>query len=313
MKKNKIFSKNQFFLALITYLFFIGIVTFLLIPFFRKIKNDNYQYKQKMNSYQNLSFVKKLSNGQNPIVCSGNLFFKANSPLISLHLFKNYLLASSLDQKIIAIDITNPQNVIFTEGLATSFYSDSSEILATDFLNNQIIKIIMSKNFLKKEVFQKKIGRPSTPIKDSQGNFFVSGYASGNIIRIKGSEKTIFSSDLDKIIGLGINSTFLYIARYNSTPSLLSFNLLTQEKTILESNKNFSDLISDGNNLLVAYQENNQTKIGKINNLSEEIITINCPFPLKIAINKDSIFYTSLSDFEGKIYFTKNNLHNIGK
>lgn len=313
MVKNKNIFQNQIINALIAYLIFIILSSLILFPLFKKIKQANLQYQEKMNTYQNLNLKNPSQNKNQPITCEGNLFFKANSPLISLGLFNDYIFTSSLNQKIMAINLYNPTNILSTDGLVTAFYSDSQQLLAADFLNNKIIKINLNQNSLTKEVFSEKIGRPSTLVKDKEGNWLVSCYASGNIVKITGNQKTIFASDLDKIIGLGISFDIFYVIRYHTSPSLVFLDKNLRPQTI-EKNKNFSDLVREGSNLWIIYEENNQSKIGKIeNNQIKEISSLNCPFPLKAIITEKAIFYTSLADSEGKIYFTKNNLQISGK
>lgn len=313
MPESRNFSKRQFLIALIAYFIFITLSFIILNPFFKKIKQANNYYREKMNTYQNLNLKNPSLNKNQPIVCPGNLFFKINSPLLSLYLFKDYLLTSSLNGKIFAINLKNPQKVINTDGLVTSFNTDSLSILATDFLNNQILKLSIKENGFAKEIFQEKIGRPSALIKTSDGNWLVTGYASGNIIKIENNQKTIFASDLDKIIGGGFDDNNLYLVRFGASPSLVLIDSKGNKKEIPEF-KNFSDIIISGKNILGVYEDENKTKIGKIeNDQIKEIFSIDCPSPLKIAVNKDFIFYTSLSDSEGKIYFIKNNLQIIGK
>jgi len=290
--------------AFLIYFIIVIPLTFFLIPQFKKIKNANEKYQKKLTTYQNLSLNNPLPSSSVEINCQGDLFFQGNSPILALHIFKDNLYFSSLDKKLTAVNIQNKSKIFQTEGkIFTDFFSNSQELFAADILENQIVKINPNDGKTETQDYFQKIGRISTLTQDEKGNFYAAGYASGNIFKITIPEKTIFTSDLDQTIDLEITSNTLYLARYNSTPSVLALDLNEKKKKIIEESKNISNLLKENGEIFVVYLENNQTKLGKItNDKTEEIQTIPCQFPLKIAIGNERIFYTSLADYQGRIF-----------
>lgn len=308
---------NQFALALIAYFFFIGLTTIPLLYYFQKIKVANEEYQEKLTTYLNWQFKEEgIVEIDQKVNCEGDLFFLSRTPIVSLHVYQDQLYLSRADGKLTIINLKKPAfSLTHDSSLFTDFYSGSSELFGTEILNDRIVKIIVKDDRVESEEVYDKIGRASALTKDSSGNFYVSGYASGNIIKIAGRDGFLFTPDLDKVSDLEIiDNQRLYVARYNSTPSLLSLELEEGGKTIIEGNKNFSSLAFDGNNLWVAYSHEGKTQIGKI--IADELVdnqTLNCQFPLKIAVWQDRLFYVSLADSEGKVYSLNKNLQSRGK
>lgn len=298
MKKGNSF-KNAFFI----YFIIVIPLTLFLIPWFKKIKTANEKYQNKLNSYQNLNFGDSLS-VSSEIDCQGELLFQANSPILALHIFKDNLYFSSSDKKLTAVNIQNKNKIFQTEGkIFTDFFSNQQELFAADILGNQIVKIDPHNGKTESQSYFQKIGRISTLTQDEKGNFYAAGYASGNIFKITIPEKTLFASELDQTIDLEIKGNVLYAARYKSSPSILAFDLDEKKEKIIEKNRNISNLFKNDEAVWIVYLENNQTKLGKIiNNKTEEIQAIPCQFPLKIAIENNKIFYTSLADSQGRIF-----------
>lgn len=316
MKKN---LKGQFSAAVIAYLLFVVLATIPLYSYFQKIKVANEEYREKLASYLNWRFKEnRLIEIDSKIACEGDLFFQAQTPVAALHVYQDQLYLSQADGKLAVIDLKDPKLISSYEtNLFTDFYSNSSELLGTDILNDRIVKIVLGGNGILTEKVYTKIGRASALTQDHLGNYYVSGYASGNITKIVGRDKFLFAADLDKIVDLEINekgNRAIFVARYNSTQSLLKLDLADGKKTVIRERESFSSLAFDEDDLWAAYHDGGQTQIGKI--IEDKIVDnrpLNCQSPVKIAFWKDKLFYTSLADSEGKVYSTKKNLQIKGK
>lgn len=307
---------NHFFIAIIGYIVFVSIATVILLGYFQKIKAANEKYREKMVTYLNWRFEKdKALEIGTKSVCEGDIFFQAQSPIAAIQVYHDQLYLSQANGKLTVVDLKNPKLFSSYEGnLFTDFYANPSELFATEIINNRIVRISFIDNKIKIEEVYDKIGRASALTRNANGDFFVTGYASGNITKIVGRDGFLFASDLDKISDLEIRDKALYVARYNSKPSLLKLTLEGGEKTVIEENKSFSSLVSSNNVLWIISENNGQAEISQI--IEDKLVgvqSLNCPFPLKIAFWEDKIFYTSLVDNEGKIYSLKNNLQITGR
>lgn len=310
----KIF-RGQFLAAIIVYLLFAGLATIPLYSYFQKIKVANEKYREKQAAYLNWQFKKEAVEIGSKGNCEGDLFFRAQTPIAAIHVHQDQLYLSGADGKLTVIDLKNPKLFSsFETSLLTDFYSNPSELIATEILNDRVVKILFPGSKIKTEEVYDKIGRASALTRDSKGNLYVSGYASGNITKIIGRDGFLFASDLDKVADLEIKDQAIYVALYNSSPSLLKLDLGEGKKTIIEENKSFSSLVFDGDNFWTAYNSHGQTQIGKI--IDDKLVDsrpLNCQFPVKITFWKDKLFYTSLADSEGKVYSLNKNLQSKGR
>jgi len=308
--------KGQFSAAVIAYLLFVVLATIPLYSYFQKIKVSNDQYQEKLNSYLDWHFKEnRLLEIDSKSACEGDLFFQAQTPIAALHVYQDQLYLSQADGKLAVINLKDPKLISSYEtSLFTDFYSNPSELFATEILNDRLVKIFISGNQVKIEEVYDKIGRASSLTRNSNGDFYVSGYSSGNLIKKINKDGFLFASGLDKITDLEINNGVIYIARYNSTQSLLKLDLADGKKTVIRERESFSSLAFDEDDLWAAYHDGEQTQIGKI--MEDKIVDnrpLNCQSPVKIAFWKDKLFYTSLADSEGKVYSTKKNLQIKGK
>ncbi|MFC1790741.1 hypothetical protein ACFLZP_04645, partial [Patescibacteria group bacterium] len=190
------------------------------------------------------------------------------------------------------------------------------ELLAADFFHNQISRLVpkeQGKGFLIEEAVP-KIGRASAITKAVKG-LYVSGYASGNITWVKGRDGFLTLTDLDKIIDLEIIGQELYLARFGHHPTLLKFDLQTEEKTILENDFNISALVAEDKDLWVVFAQNKKSALGKIvENKLVEVASLDCLFPVKVAFAGERLFYTSIADPEGRVFYSlKKNLQKNGR
>lgn len=307
---------NQFLKAVIVYLFIVGFITAFVFGFLQKIKLANLTEQEKLSIYQNLRIKdQQFERNFQKIICDGNLFFQAGAPITAIYVSQGRLFLSQVDNKLTVIDLTTPgRPVRFTLPVLTDIYSDGTDIYGTDFFNDKVVRLIFEKGEVVAEKYYPKIGRASALTKDAKGYFYVSGYASGNITKITGRDGFLFLSDLDKIVDLEASgSSYLLAARYNTEPTLISIDLIEKKQTIIEKEKNISSLSLDGGSVWVAYDQAGKSQIGKVidGRLVKEQ-ALNCPFPLKIAASPDKLFYTSLGDSEGKVYWINKNLQNSG-
>lgn len=311
--------ENHFLVAIIVYIFIVGLATIPIISLFQKIKLANERNREQLAVYQNLK-IKENSflRSSQKISCDGNLFFQAGVPITAIHVNQGNLYLSQTNNKLVVIDLlssTPKQPAEFTMPILTDFYSNTTDIYGTDFFNDKVIKFVYEKGELVAKQYYPKIGRASAVVMDSKGYFYVSGYASGNITKIIGRDGFLFLFGLDKIVDLEASgSSRLLVARNGSKPTLVSIDLNDNKQTVIEQEKSISSLVSDGEFFWVAYDFNGKSYIGKI--IGDKLVesqTLNCPFPLKIAVSSDKLFYTSLEDNEGKVYWINKNLPNNGR
>lgn len=307
---------NQFLMAVIAYLFIVGLITAFVFGFLQKVKVANLTEKEKLSIYQNLQIKDQRFTGSfQKIACDGNLFFQAGAPITAIYISQGRLFLSQVDNKLTVIDLTAPgRPARFTAPVLTDFYSDGTDIYGTDFFNDKVVRLIFEKEKVIAEKYYPKIGRASALTKDAKGYFYVSGYASGNITKIIGRDGFFFLSGLDKIVDLEASgSSYLLAVRYGSKPTLISIDLIENKQTIIEKEKSISSLSFDGDFFWAAYDQAGQSQIGKV--IGEKLVNkqaLNCPFPLKIAASPDKFFYTSLNDSEGKVYWINKNLQSSG-
>ena len=249
------------------------------------------------------------------MTCDGNLFFQAGASVTAIYISQKHLYLSQVDNKLTVINLDAPEKIVsFALPVLTDIYSDGTDIYGTDFFNDKVVRLIFEKGEVVAGKYYPKIGRASALARDARGYFYVSGYASGNTTKIIGRDGFLFLSGLDKIVDLEASgSSYLLAARYGSKPTLISIDLNGNKQTILEQNKSISSLFLDNDIFWVAYNQAGQSQIGKV--IGEKLVNIqvlDCPFPLKIAASPDKLFYTSLSDSEGKVYWINKNLQSSG-
>lgn len=308
--------KNHIFVAILAYFFIIGLTTIALVGFFQKIKLANDRSREQLSVYQNLKIKEgKFIGNLQKVTCDGNLFFKAGAPVAAIHINRDRLYLSQIDNKLVVINLVVPEHpAIFTAPVLTDIYSDATDVYGTDFFGDRVVRLIFEKGEVVVENVYPKIGRASALTRDLKGYYYVSGYASGNITKIIGRDGFLFLSGLDKTVDLeSSGSSNLLVARYGAKPTLISIDLVEKQQTVIEGEKNISSLFSDGVSFWATYDNAGQSYLGKI--VNERLVdqVLNCPFPLKIAVFKDRFFYTSLNDSEGKIYWINKNLQRSGK
>ncbi len=309
--------KNHIFIAILAYLFIVGLATVPVYGFLQKIKLANQANQERFSVYQNLKITEKQFTGNlQKVTCEGNLFFQAGVPITAIHINKDNLYLSQADNQLAVIDLIAPDYPAkFPVPVLTDIYSDTSDVYGTDFFGDRVVRLVIGKEEVVVEKVYPKIGRASALTRDSKGYYYVSGYSSGNITKIIGRDGFLFLSDLDKIVDLEASgSGRLLAARYGTQPALISIDLNEKKQTIIENDKSISSLSFDGDSFWVAYEYNGQSQIGKV--IDERLAGIqplNCPFPLKIAVGQDRFFYTSLNDSEGKVYWINKNLQKNGK
>ncbi|MBI2196436.1 hypothetical protein HYU45_02370 [Candidatus Daviesbacteria bacterium] len=308
--------KNQFFIAILVYLFIVSLTTLPALSFFQKIRLANEGYKEQMTAYQNLNIRKRQFIGNfQKMTCNGNLFFQAGAPVTAIHLRDNYLYLSQADNQLVVINLITPEHPTrFPVPVLTDIYSDTTDIYGTDFFNDRVIRLVFEKEEVVVEKVYPKIGRASSLTRDTKGYFYVSGYVSGNISKILGRDGFFFLPDLNKIVDLELITGHLVVARYDAQPTLISINLTDGKQTVIEEKRSISSLAFDGETLWAVYDQAGQSQIGKVT--SEALIddqVLDCPFPVKVSVGKDRVFYTSLDDSEGKVYWINKNLQKNGK
>lgn len=313
----KLIFKNQFLVAIIAYIFIVSLVTIPLFGFFQKIKAANERSREQLAIYQNLKIKEnrflKTSQKTN---CEGNLLFQTGTPVTAVNVNQGHLYLSRADNKLTVIDLAaSGTSSTFAVPVLADIYSDATDIYGTDFFNDKIVKLIFGEEGVAVEKFYPKIGRAAALTRDLEGHFFTSGYASGNTTKIIGRDGFLFLSDMDKIVDLEVSgNSHLLVARYGTQPTLFSIDLNDRKQTVIEQEASVSSLVFDGNSFWAAYDFAGRSKIGKvINEKLVESASIDCPFPLKIAFSSDRLFYTSLEDSEGKVYWINRNLQKNGK
>lgn len=308
--------KNQFWMAVVSYSIIIGLAAIPIVGFLQKIKLANEKNREELSVYQNLKIKDNRFLKSSKITsCDGNLFFKTNALVTAMHIKQGHLYLSSIDNKLTVVDLTaSDQFTKFNVPVLTDFYSDIAEIYGTDFFNDNLVRLVFKDKEVVLEKVYPKIGRVSAATWDKKGNSYVSGYASGNLTKIIGRDGFIFLSGLDKITGLyGTDNGDLLIARFGTEPALVTINLDNKRQTIIEQKGSVSSLAADGNTVWAVFDLGGNSQIKQI--LDGKFVdsrTLNCLFPLKIAVWQDKIFYTSLEDNEGKIYWINKNLQKNG-
>ncbi len=308
--------KNQFLLTIIAYLFIVGLITAFVFGFLQKIKFANEIEREKLSIYQNLKIQdQQFEQSFQKVTCDGNLFFQAGAPVTAIYISQKHLYLSQTDNKLTVINLDAPEQIVrFTLPVLTDIYSDGTDIYGTDFFNDKVVRLIFEKEKAVAEKYYPKIGRASALTRDAKGYFYVSGYASGNTTKIIGRDGFLFLDGLDKIVDLEASgSNHLLAARNGSKPTLISIDLNEKKQTVIENEKSISSLSFDNDIFWVAYDQANQSQIGNI--IGGRLMNkqaLNCPFPLKIAASPDKLFYTSLSDSEGKVYWINKNLQKSG-
>lgn len=309
--------RDHFLIAVIVFLFTVGLATIPLIGVFLNIKLANKSHQEQLEVYQNLKIEENHFLGSSQkVTCDGNLFYQSNVPVTAIHIDQGSLYLSQINDKMVIFDLLALRQLQeFKSPVLTDLHSNTSGVYGTDLFNDQVVKIVSGPDGFTAQKYYPKIGRASAITMDDEGYFYASGYSSGNITKIIGRDGFIFRSGLDNIIDLEASGTgHLLVARYNAKPTLVAIDLNKNEQTIIEFEKNISSLVFDGEFFWVAYNLNGESHIGKI--IGEKIVdnqTINCPFPLKIAVLSDRFFYTSLEDNEGKVYWTNKNLPKNGR
>lgn len=313
----KQFFRNYFLVTIITYFLIVSIATIFLFGLLQKIRSANEKNRVQLGVYQNLNIRDSRFVGNfGKITCDGDLLFQAGTAVTAIHTHKDNLYLSQVDNKLAVIDLHAPERTIKSDApVLTDFYSNANDIYGADFFNDQVIRLISKDGKIIAEKVYPKIGHASALTGDLEGNYYASGYASGNITKIVGRDGFLFSTDLDKIVNLGVsNDSHMLVARYSGKPTLLTIDLDGNRKSIIEQEDSISSLVFDGNLFLVAYNHSGQTQIGKV--INEKLVdgqVLNCPFPLKLAVWQDKLIYTSLADNEGKIYWINKNLQKNGK
>lgn len=308
--------KNQFFIAVLVFLFIVGLTTIPALSFFQKIRVANEGYKKELSFYQNLEIKDKKFFSNFPTTkCKGTLFFQAGTPVTAIHLKDDRLYLSQADNQLVVINLIVPENYIrFPVPVLTDIYSDATDIYATDFFDDKIIRLVSEKEEIVVENVYPKIGRASALTRDAKGYFYVSGYISGNISKILGRDGFFFLPDLDKIVDLELFAGQLVAARYAAKPTLVSINLTDGKQTEIEGERSVSSLVFDRETLWAVYDQGGQSQMGKV---TAKGLTdgqdLGCPFPVKVSVGKDRFFYTSLNDSEGKVYWINKNLQKNGK
>jgi len=282
--------------AVLAYLIIIGLVSVPVYYFFQKIRIANENYRGK--TAELVSYDDKNGN------CAGELFYKTGTPIQTIYAAMGQLYVSGVSKKLTVVNLADSSKALQFDGdVYSSFYSYGGSLYASDYFNDRIVQILLSKDgeFSTKKT-EAKVGLPSALVIDG-GHYFVSNYASGNITKVIGRDGFLFKTNFDQITGMEIKDRSIFLVRTKSLPSLVSLNLDNGEKKIIDDEKDFSAIASVSGELYAGFRDNNKTKIGRV--VDSEIInekSLDCSFPVKIAGWNDKIYYASTIDKEGKIF-----------
>lgn len=230
--------KDQFLKAILAYILVVGFFTLLAFQYLPKIKLANEKYQELLTTYQNLRLKEESLRDSSEIKCDGSLIFQTEAPVTAMHAGGGKLYLSRLDGRLNIIDLkTLELSESYQTDVFTDFYSDSSGLYGADILNDRLARVNFGKREIEIETVYPKIGRISSLARFG-GDFYVSGYASGNITKIIGRDGFLFASRVDKVVDLEAGgSKTLLVARYDSKPSLLKID--EERRTIIEPEKIF--------------------------------------------------------------------------
>lgn len=308
MARTQLF-KSPLILTSLIYLVIIVVLSIPAVNWLKSLHQANQSYQQKLHSFLNWTIGgDKVSFPSGH--CQGQLFYSTHSPISTLVVFKDKLYLAQ-EKQLTVVDLKDPSSITqIKTPLLSNFYASSDTLLATDLTNDAIVQVdITQSNPIQK--LSDKLGHPGAITSDGSA-LFVSGYASGVVTKIMGRDRYFKASHLDQAAGMAFKDDSLYLAKYNSSPSLVKITNHTSQ--IVDSTHSFSDLHNDNQNLWTVYQDGPNSQLAQIKD--DKLIpnqTLNCSFPTRIAISSDKIFYVSMADPDGGIYLIDRTLQIKGR